>query len=146
LTERVLGGIFEVAHTLGAGFLEKVYQRALRKELSILGIQAVSQASFPVTYKGEYVGEYYPDILVEKRVGGRTEMRRTPEVPTHRSMSELPAGLWQESLSFGQFSEAHCRVEAGRPPFPALGFVLHVLFDSVVLTVACSLIYSTHRQ
>ena len=65
LTERVLGGIFEVAHTLGAGFLEKVYQRALRKELSILGIQAVSQASFPVTYKGEYVGEYYPDILVE---------------------------------------------------------------------------------
>ena len=65
MTERVLGGIFEVANTLGAGFLEKVYERALLKELSILGIQAVSQASFPVTYKGEYVGEYYADILVE---------------------------------------------------------------------------------
>jgi GxxExxY protein len=65
LTERVLGGIFEVANTLGAGFLEKVYERALLKELSILGIQAVSQASFPVTYKGEYVGEYYADIIVE---------------------------------------------------------------------------------
>ncbi len=51
LTERVLGGIFEVANTLGTGFLEKVYERALLKELSILGIQAVSQASFPVTYK-----------------------------------------------------------------------------------------------
>ena len=51
LTEGVLGAIFEVANTLGAGFLEKVYERALLKELSILGIQAVSQASFPVTYK-----------------------------------------------------------------------------------------------
>jgi len=65
LTERVLGAIFEVANTLGAGFLEKVYERALLKERSILGIQAVSQVSFPVTYKGEYVGEYYADILVE---------------------------------------------------------------------------------
>jgi GxxExxY protein len=65
LTERVLGAIFEVANTLGAGFLEKVYERALLKELSILGIKAVSQASFAVTYKGEYVGEYYADILVE---------------------------------------------------------------------------------
>ncbi len=65
LTERVLGAILEVANTLGAGFLEKVYERALLKELSLLGIQAVSQASFPVTYKGEYVGEYYADILVE---------------------------------------------------------------------------------
>src|SRR5882672_243596 len=65
LTERVLGAIFEVANTLGAGFLEKVYERALLKELSILGIQAVSQASFPVAYKGEYVGEYYADILVD---------------------------------------------------------------------------------
>ncbi len=65
LTERVLGAVFEVSNTLGAGFLEKVYERALLKELSLLGIQAVSQASFPVTYKGEYVGEYYADILVE---------------------------------------------------------------------------------
>src|SRR5882672_1312163 len=69
LSERVIGAIFEVANTLGAGFLEKVYERALLKELSILGIQAVSQASFPVTYKGEYVGEYYADILVENVLG-----------------------------------------------------------------------------
>ena len=38
LTERVLGAIFEVANTLGAGFLRKVYERALLKELSSLGI------------------------------------------------------------------------------------------------------------
>ena len=33
LSERVIGAIFEVANTLGPGFLEKVYERALAKEL-----------------------------------------------------------------------------------------------------------------
>ncbi|HLH18125.1 MAG TPA: GxxExxY protein [Bryobacteraceae bacterium] len=44
LTERVLGAVFEVSNTLGAGFLEKVYERALRKELALRGIRAVAQA------------------------------------------------------------------------------------------------------
>jgi len=65
LTEQVLGAVFEVSNVLGAGFLEKVYERALLKELRIRGIQAKAQASFPVTYKGQSVGEYFADILVE---------------------------------------------------------------------------------
>jgi GxxExxY protein len=65
LTERVLGAVFEVANTLGAGFLEKVYERALLKELKLRGIQAASQVSFSVVYKGQRVGEYCADILVE---------------------------------------------------------------------------------
>jgi len=65
LTEHVLAAVFEVSNTLGAGFLEQVYQRALLKELALRGIRAVGEASFPVTYKGSHVGEYYADILVE---------------------------------------------------------------------------------
>jgi GxxExxY protein len=65
LTEKVLGAVFEVSNTLGAGFLEKVYERALLKELGVRGIRATAQASFAVTYKGHSVGEYYADILVE---------------------------------------------------------------------------------
>ena len=65
LTERVLGAIFEVSNTLGAGFLEKVYQRALLRELGLRGIPATAEASFPVVYKGHRVGEYFADILVE---------------------------------------------------------------------------------
>ena len=65
LTERVLGAVFEVPNTLGAGFLEKVYQRALLRELSLLGIRATAEASFTVTYKGHAVGEYFADILAE---------------------------------------------------------------------------------
>ena len=50
----MLGAVFEVSHTLGFGFLEKVYQRALLRELSLRGIRA-----------GHSVGEYYAHLLVE---------------------------------------------------------------------------------
>jgi GxxExxY protein len=65
LTERVLGAVFEVSNTLGAGFLEKVYKRALLAEFQIRGIRAVAEASLSVTYKGQRVGEYFADLLVE---------------------------------------------------------------------------------
>ena len=65
LTDRVLNAVFEVANTLGAGFLEKVYHRALLRELRLRGIAAVSEASFSVIYKNQSVGEYFADILVE---------------------------------------------------------------------------------
>ena len=65
LTERVLGAVFEVSNTLGAGFLEKVYERALLRELGLRGIRATTQASFVITYKGRNIGEYFADIIVE---------------------------------------------------------------------------------
>src|SRR6266498_4909480 len=66
LSEKVLGAVFEVSNMLGAGFLEKVYQRALLRELSLRGIRATTEASFAVTYKGHSVGEYFADLLVEE--------------------------------------------------------------------------------
>jgi GxxExxY protein len=68
LTERVLGAVFEVSNGLGAGFLEKVYQRALLHELRLRGIRAAAEVSFRVTYKGQAVGEYFADIVVEEAI------------------------------------------------------------------------------
>ena len=65
LSEKVLSAVFEVSNTLGAGFLEKVYQRALLRELSLRRIRATAEASFAVIYKGYSVGEYFADLLVE---------------------------------------------------------------------------------
>jgi hypothetical protein len=42
-----------------------VYERALLTELSLRGSQVTTQSSFAVTCKGQYVGEYFTDILVE---------------------------------------------------------------------------------
>ena len=52
LTEAVIGSAFEVANVLGAGFMEKVYERALVRELALRGVSAKAQVSFPVCYKG----------------------------------------------------------------------------------------------
>jgi GxxExxY protein len=65
LTELVLGAVFEVSNTLGAGFLERVYQRALLTELRLRGIRAAPEVSLGVTYKDHLIGEYFADILVE---------------------------------------------------------------------------------
>jgi GxxExxY protein len=43
LTDRVPGAVFEVSNTLGAGFLKKVYERALLMELQIRGLQVTSR-------------------------------------------------------------------------------------------------------
>ena len=64
ITQRVIGAVLEVSNALGAGFLEKVYQRARLAELGLRGIRATAQASFAVTDKGRYAGEYFADILV----------------------------------------------------------------------------------
>jgi hypothetical protein len=42
LTERVLGAVFEVSNTLGAGFLEKICERTLLRECALRGIQATA--------------------------------------------------------------------------------------------------------
>src|SRR5271169_562041 len=68
LTGRVIGALFEVSNALGAGFLEKVYERALVSELRLQGMRVVEQASFTVRYKGQWVGEYFADLVVEDTV------------------------------------------------------------------------------
>lgn len=68
LTEKIIGAAFEVHNTLGVGFLEKVYQYALVKELRLQGLQAEPEVKIPVYYKGELVGDYSADILVEGRI------------------------------------------------------------------------------
>ena len=55
LTEAVIGSAFEVSKALGAGFLEKVYELAMLRQLTLRGVSAKTQASFPVCYQGQYV-------------------------------------------------------------------------------------------
>jgi GxxExxY protein len=68
LTYKINGAVFEVNRILGAGFLEKVYENALVIELKGQGLKAESQVPISVSYKGETVGEYLADILIEDKV------------------------------------------------------------------------------
>ncbi|MBP2313695.1 GxxExxY protein [Azospirillum soli] len=68
LTERVIGAGFEVFNTLGHGFVESVYQNALLHELRSRNLDVGLEVPFGVSYKGNSVGTYYADIVVEHRV------------------------------------------------------------------------------
>jgi GxxExxY protein len=65
LSERVIGCAFRVINTLGAGFLEKVYENALAHELRKAGLAVTQQHGITVIYDGVVVGEYAVDLLVE---------------------------------------------------------------------------------
>ena len=65
LSGRVIGCAFTVLNTLGAGFLEKVYENALAYELRSAGLTVVQQCSVTVHYNDVVVGEYFVDLLVE---------------------------------------------------------------------------------
>ena len=56
LTEQIIGAAFEVHNTLGYGFLEKVYQRAMQVELRARGLEVKIEREIRVTYKGVEVG------------------------------------------------------------------------------------------
>ena len=65
LSGRVIGCAFTVLNTLGAGFLEKVYENALALELLASDLAVVQQHSTRVYYHDVVVGEYFADLLVE---------------------------------------------------------------------------------
>ena len=64
ITEIVISRAYRVHNTLGAGFLEKVYEKALMIELESTDLIAKPQFPVPVFYKGIKIGDYFADILV----------------------------------------------------------------------------------
>jgi len=65
LSQSVIGCAFEVSNTLGVGFFEKIYEKALCIEFEKKGIEFKRQQPMIVKYKGSLVGEYVTDIIVE---------------------------------------------------------------------------------
>jgi GxxExxY protein len=59
---------YKVYNKLGYGFLEKVYENAMMVEFRKESIPAVSQSPIKVSYDNEIIGEYYADLLIDKKV------------------------------------------------------------------------------
>ena len=65
LTDKILSCFYKVYNTLGYGFLEKVYERALAYELHKNGLFVITQKEIEVYYDERKVGHYFADIIVE---------------------------------------------------------------------------------
>ncbi len=68
ITYKIRGCVYEVFRELGAGFLEKIYEKALVIELTKQGLDCKVQQPLFVKYKDNVIGEYITDIIVEGRI------------------------------------------------------------------------------
>ncbi|MEK7276232.1 MAG: GxxExxY protein [Chloroflexota bacterium] len=68
ITEQIIKAFYAVYNTLGYGFLEKVYVKALIIEMQKLGLEVAHNVEILVRYSGEVVGEYYADLVVARLV------------------------------------------------------------------------------
>lgn len=66
LTYKIIGACIEVHKELGAGLLESVYHKCLKKEFTLQGIEYQSELTIPIFYKDEAINtELRCDLFVE---------------------------------------------------------------------------------
>lgn len=68
LSRLIIKAFYKDYNSLGYGFLEKIYERALAIELRKMGIAAHCQQPIKVYYEGELIGEYFADMVVGNKV------------------------------------------------------------------------------
>lgn len=68
LTQKIIGVFYEVYNELEHGFLESVYQKAMVTGLRDAAIKAAQQAPIMVRFRGELIGDFRADLLVEGAV------------------------------------------------------------------------------
>jgi GxxExxY protein len=105
ITDQIIGASFEVFRELGYGFLERVYQRAMKVELELRGLTADIESDIQVLYKGHVVGDYRADIwvnrcvLVELKVAPTIDNRDEAQLLNELKATGIKVGLL---INFGK--------------------------------------------
>lgn len=114
ITKKIIGSAMKVHSTLGNGFQEVIYQRALEMEMRKTGLGFVREFSMPIYYDGEQIGERRVDFFVEGIISVEIKARETLE-KTHYAQARnyleaynLEVGLL---LNFGSISLEFKRLE-----------------------------------
>lgn len=68
LSYKIIGILFSVFNELGYGYQEKYYQKAIASILKGNGINFKEQISAPLQFKGNKIGYYYLDFLIEGKL------------------------------------------------------------------------------
>ena len=103
ITAQIISAAQEVHRTLGPGFEEVIYQRALARELAAHGLEFQREAWIDVHYKGEKVGRKRVDfvideVMVEIKARGALEPVHFTQTLSYLRASGYKVGLL---LNFG---------------------------------------------
>jgi GxxExxY protein len=113
LSYQIVGCAIAVHRTLGPGFPEAVYERALELEFGKQGLSFERQKSYRVTYEGKPVGDFRADFVVDGKV--IVELKAVTEIPrvferqvhSYLQVSGLRLGIL---INFGQEKLATKRI------------------------------------
>ena len=98
LTSRIIGCCIEVHKTLGPGFEEVFYQRALLRELDAAGLDAAREVDIEVTYKGVSLGKKRVDFVVGECMLEIKARAAREDVDRVQALSYLKASGYQLGL------------------------------------------------
>ena len=65
ITRKIIGCAMQVHNTLGSGFQEVIYQRALAIEMRYAGLSFEREMEMPIFYRDEQIGTRRVDFFVE---------------------------------------------------------------------------------
>jgi len=105
LTDKIIGVFYDVYSELGYGFLESTYAEVMVIALAQSGLSAVREFPVPVWFRGQNVGRYSADMLVNNAVLLQLKTARTLESAHEAQLlhylraTEIEVGLL---LNFGQ--------------------------------------------
>lgn len=68
ITKRIIGCAMKVHSTLGNGFQEVIYQRALEIEMNLDGLKFEREKEMPVMYRNYEIGTRRVDFFVEDKI------------------------------------------------------------------------------
>ena len=108
LTQRIMDTFYAVYNELGHGFLESVYESALCLALTQAGLRVERQKPIQVWFRGEVVGEFKTDIVVEGRVIVETKAAKSldsaheAQLLNYLRATDIEVGLL---LNFGERPE-----------------------------------------
>lgn len=68
ITEKIIGAAFRVHNTLGTGFQEVIYQRALELEFKTIPLNYAREFEMPIFYLDQQIGMRRVDFLIESKI------------------------------------------------------------------------------
>lgn len=110
----------EVYEELGSGFDERVYQKAMEVGLRLAKIRYESQKVVELKFKDHYVGEGFPDLIVdlngvrivlELKATGKLGGKEENQVRNYMKILKIPYGLLINFQSPGTDVEKETELE-----------------------------------
>jgi GxxExxY protein len=109
LTQQIIGVFYDVYNELGCGFLESTFAEAMVVALAQSGLAAVREVPVPVWFRGQKVGQYFADLLVDNAVllelkaARNLESAHATQLLHYLTATEIEAGLLPNSGLRSQF-------------------------------------------